>query len=94
VAHPTRGDWPALERKWRRLTAEGFALEGPRPAGRIRWALRALAMPASAAAHLPRLLLSPRLAGPGERLRGAGVLLRLRLLRMVWMLRQAAGGAV
>ena len=46
------------------------------------------------AADLPKVLASPRLRGAGERVAGAAVLLRLRGLRCVWMLRQAAGGQV
>lgn len=92
VGHPSRQDWPALRAKWLRLTREMGALNGTTPRDRLRWGLRGLAMPASALVHLPRLLLSPRLSGPGERLRGAATLLRLRLWRMVWMLRQALGG--
>lgn len=88
VGHPSRSDWPALRRKWQRTTQETYQLEG---GSKPRWVLRALAMPASALAHLPRILFSDRLAGPRERLAGAAVLLRLRWLRMVWMLRQAAG---
>ena len=94
VSHPSRADWEALRRKWHRMTKEGFALARtmrPGPAGRFRWALRALAMPASALVHLPKILFSSRLNSIGERLRGAGTLIRLRFLRMVWMLRQAAG---
>ena len=97
VSHPTRPDWPALVRKWRRLTSEMYALHGethPGPIGRLRWALRGLAMPLSAFVHLPKLVFSPKLAGPGERLRGAVTLLRLRCLRCVWMMRQAAGGRI
>lgn len=98
VGHPSRSDWPALRHKWRRLTQEMFGqaiADRSRSAGpRLRWALRGLAMPASAVAHLPRVLASPRLNGPGERARAAAVLFRLRCLRMVWMLRQAAGGRV
>jgi GT2 family glycosyltransferase len=93
AGHPTRSDWPALRRKWHRLTAEAFALHGsaPRPSRRVGWALRALAMPVSALMHLPKLLTSDRLRGPGERLRGAATLVRLRLVRMCWMLRQSLG---
>ncbi|GAB4383258.1 glycosyltransferase family 2 protein [Albidovulum sp.] len=94
VAHPTRADWPALERKWRRITREMFALhrrDHPGAAGRLRWALRALAVAASGLAHLPRLVASPALSGAGERWRGALTLLRLRWTRCLWMLRQAAG---
>lgn len=94
VSHPSRADWSALKAKWRRLTQESFALlQSQRPGlpGRLRWTLKALAMPASALAHLPKLLLSPKLDTVGERLRGAATLFRLRFLRMGWMLRQVIG---
>ena len=65
VAHPTRGDWPALERKWRRLTEESFGVNGSGPGARLRWGLRALAMPVSVLAHAPRGLAEPRPARPG-----------------------------
>ncbi|MCA8882274.1 MAG: glycosyltransferase family 2 protein [Rhodobacteraceae bacterium] len=93
VSHPTRTDWAALSRKWRRTTLEGFHLNGTGPAARARWALRALAVAASGLAHLPRVLTSDRLAGPGEKLAAAGMLMRLRTARAVWMLGQAAFGA-
>jgi hypothetical protein len=48
-------------------------------------------MPVSAVAHLPKVLFSTKLNGGGERLRAAATLIRLRLLRMTWMLRQAMG---
>ena len=94
VGHPSRSDWPALERKWIRVTKESYDLAGGRAAGvqgQAKWALKALAMPMSALVHLPRVLFSPDLRGARERLRGAGTLWRLRLRRMRWMLRQAAG---
>lgn len=95
VGHPSRGDWDALRRKWHRLTQESFALQdqsrgGRAIWGRAIWGLRALAMPLSIAAHLPRLWRAPDLT-PGERWRGAATLTRLRLRRMVWMLAQALG---
>ncbi len=94
VGHPARADWPALSAKWRRITQEMFAQTGGGAGARLKWALKALAMPASVLAHLPRVLASPRLSGPGERLRAAATLARLRLTRMAWMLRQAAGGRI
>ena len=97
VAHPTRSDWPALEKKWKRLTQEMHALHRdthPGLAGRLRWLVRAALMPFSAIAHLPKLLFSPKLGSAGERLRGAWTLVRLRLLRARWMLRQAVGGGI
>ncbi|MDQ2089659.1 glycosyltransferase family 2 protein [Marimonas arenosa] len=97
ASHPSRADWPALRSKWRRLMQESFALAlttHPAPMARIRWGLKALAMPASALVHLPKILASPKLDSFGERLRGALTLVHLRTLRMVWMLRQALGRAI
>lgn len=91
VSHPSRSDWPALRHKWHRMTRELCASNGSAPKDRLRWGLRALAIPPSAVAHLPKVLFSPKLNGGGERLRAAVTLIRLRLLRMVWMLRQALG---
>lgn len=90
VAHPSRGDWPALERKWRRLTSELYQLGGTGPRARATWAGRAVLMPAVAAGHLPRVLRHPGLSG-AERARAAVTMLRLRMRRAAWMLRQAAG---
>ena len=90
VAHPTRSDWPALRKKWRRMTEEGFGLVGDGLRGRLTWMLKALLMPASILAHLPRIATHPGLSPP-EKLRAAGTLARLRVQRMVWMLAQAAG---
>lgn len=91
VAHPTRSDWPALRKKWRRMTAEGFGLEGQGVRGRARWAAKALLMPASIALHLPRIIGHPALSA-AEKRRAAATLARLRLQRMAWMLAQVAGG--
>ena len=90
VGHPSRSDWAALQKKWLRLTREAFDLEGA--GSRARWALRALAMPISALVHLPKIATSPRLSGPGERLRGGLTLIRLRFTRMGWMLQQVVAG--
>ena len=94
VVHPTRQDWGALERKWRRMTSEMWELHREDAGGgaraRLLWAGRALLMPASVLAHLPRVMGSDRLASGAERRRAAATLLRLRIARMGWMLRQAA----
>lgn len=89
VGHPSRQDWPALRTKWRRLTQEQFGLKVQGPKSRMLWVVKALAMPLSAIAHLPKILLSPKLTTAGDRWRAAATLIRLRLLRMVWMLRQS-----
>ena len=91
VSHPTRADWQALVKKWRRTTDEMYHLNGTGVQARALWALRAGAVIGSAPVHLPRLMRDRRLAGT-ERLRGAATLLRLRALRALWMLRQAATG--
>lgn len=97
VAHPTRSDWTALVRKWHRIAREMYELHRqnhPGTQGRLRWGVRALGMAVSGFAHLPKVLFSPKLSGLGERLRGAGILIRLRLLRSWWMLRQAFGAGI
>ena len=92
VSHPTRQDWTALAKKWRRTTLEGFHLNGTSAAARAKWALRGLAVAASGPAHLPKVLRSERLSG-SEKLRAAATLLRLRAARAGWMLGQALRGA-
>ncbi|MEP4525599.1 MAG: hypothetical protein ABJ005_16440, partial [Alloalcanivorax venustensis] len=88
VGHPSRQDWAAITKKWRRLTAEMYALNGHKGSARVKWALRGLAMGPSALIHAPRMLRHPGLA-PGERRRGMATLFALRLQRGAWMLRQA-----
>ncbi|MBE0454243.1 MAG: glycosyltransferase family 2 protein [Roseovarius sp.] len=91
VGHPSRQNWSALRSKWLRLTKEQFGLKVHGPKSRLLWVIKALAMPASILAHLPKVLWSPALSGAGDRWRATATLIRLRLLRMVWMLRQAMG---
>ena len=97
VGHPTRSDWPALKRKWRRIAREMYQLHraghGGR-AGNAAWFVRALAMVASIPVHVPRLLFSPRLNGASERMKGVATLARLRVLRSWWMIRQSLGQPV
>lgn len=94
VSHPSRQNWPALKEKWRRTTQEAYQLNGSGITARLRWAIRGLAMPASAVVHIPKVLTSDKLDSTGETLRAVATLIRLRCTRMVWMLRQAAGGTI
>ncbi|MCB2128042.1 MAG: glycosyltransferase [Rhodobacteraceae bacterium] len=97
VSHPTRSDMPALDRKWRRITREMFALHQTRHpglTGRVLWAARAPVVALSALAHLPKLVASPRLSGGAERASGAAALISMRCRRAWWMLRQAFGGQI
>lgn len=91
VSHPTRRDWPALVKKWRRTTNERFMLNGTGAGGRAKWFVMAGVVLVSGPAHLPKVLGASALDGR-EKLRGAWVLLRLRALRSFWMLRQVAIG--
>ncbi len=95
VSHPSRGDFAALARKWRRLTVEAAGLRGESLTTAARGALflRAFAVAFSALAHLPRMILARDLS-LGARGRGVCTLVRLRLLRAGWMLRQAVSGRI
>lgn len=89
VSHPSRKDWVELKRKWRRLTEEGFNTNGRSVPQRALWIARALLMPASILLHTPRVLRHPALHNAQERWRALLTLVRLRMTRMGWMLRQA-----
>lgn len=91
AGHPSRQDWTALRRKWRRLASEAFLLDAGGAKGRVRWVLKACAMPLSIFAHAPRVLRHPDLSG-GEKLSALWTLVRLRCLRMGWMLGQVVTG--
>ncbi len=81
IGHPARRTWPEMTRKWARLDSEAFELALESPGGRLRWLLKSLALPASALAHTPRVLGSPALASPSDRLKALGLLYRLRAWR-------------
>ncbi|WP_428515115.1 glycosyltransferase family 2 protein [Roseovarius sp.] len=91
VGHPSRQDWPELRRKWRRITQEMFGQTGGGAVARIKWACKGMAMPVSILAHVPKVLMTQKLSGPQDRWRAIFTLIRLRFLRMAWMLRQAVG---
>lgn len=91
VSHPTRSDWPALRKKWLRLTEESFALHLADGGSRVSWGLRAGAVLLSAMPHSVKVWGSPKLKGVGERARGTMTLFRLRTVRAGWMVRQSAG---
>lgn len=92
VAHPTRQDWPALVRKWRRANAELYFSNGTGPLRRLLWGLRGLAVLASVPVAAPRVLADRRLSGLEKR-RALATLLRIRALRAGWMLRDMLFGA-
>ena len=81
VGHPARRTWAEIERKWARLNEEAFGLETAKPGGRLRWLAKALAMPATAIFHSPKVLTTPSLTRTTERVAALGLLYRLRLWR-------------
>lgn len=89
VGHPARRTWGELLSKWRRMNAETYALFALRRFGRVSWILRSLLLPASAIAHTPRVLLSRKLRGAGQKLGALSVLYRLRAWRCLDGLRLA-----
>lgn len=90
VLHPTRPTWPELARKWRRMTAEAFETEQN---STIKSFIKALVVGGSGIAHLPKVWMSKRLSFR-DKIRGTGTLIRLRLLRMIWLIRLTFGGKI
>jgi len=93
VGHPARQTWSELIAKWRRMTAESYALITERRGGRALWLLRSLALPASAVAHTPKVLASAELKRLDQRTAAIAILFRLRFWRMFEALRLAARDA-
>lgn len=87
VGHPARRNWGELTRKWQRVNAETYGLSRGRRWRRLRWGLRSLLLPVSAVAHTPKVLLSSKLRGLGQRAGALAVLYGIRL----WRLRDALG---
>jgi glycosyltransferase involved in cell wall biosynthesis len=87
VGHPARRSWVELERRWDRMLQEDFALIQEQRYGRTRFALKALAMPASVLPHAAKVLRASELPSMRSKLGAIGVLTRLRLWRTARMLR-------
>ncbi len=89
VYHPARALFSQLQAKWRRHVAH--QLETHRAAGKsdLAWLMLAVAVLLSVVPHTFRMLVSDRLSGARNRLRGLPVLLRIRWYRFGEMLRQA-----
>lgn len=80
VSHPARSNWRELAHKWDRLQRESLALATESSGGRWRWMARSWLLPLSILVHMPRMLGASSLS-LGERLRGLGMLIRIRLWR-------------
>lgn len=81
VGHPARKTWSELLAKWKRMNVETYGLYGDRWWGRARWLLRSLLLPLSAIAHTPRVIMSRKLSGVGQKADALKVLYRLRFWR-------------
>ena len=85
VHHPARASMAELRTKWDRHLAHDFAELRPGLGPRLRWALKAAALPLSPLAELPRLATTDRLRGGAMRrdaLRGLVAIRRHRAARM------------
>jgi glycosyltransferase involved in cell wall biosynthesis len=85
--HPARQGIAELRTKWNRQSAHDYVLARARPGGRLRFALKALAMIPSPLAELPTLLTTDRLSGPRARALAFVCLVRVRLHRAMVMAR-------
>jgi glycosyltransferase involved in cell wall biosynthesis len=83
VTHPARKTWAELSRKWRRTTAETFALAMDQPLGRRLWLTQCLLVLASIAPHGAKMLVTPKLRGARARLGAVLTLVRIRWFRVV-----------
>lgn len=99
VRHPARHDLRGVLQKTRRVMGglRGHDAAATRGAGRRRQAQRAARRWAGLLGNLPlqplRYAASPRLHGPGQRLRVCGVTLAVRLVMLAEWLRLTCGGA-
>jgi glycosyltransferase involved in cell wall biosynthesis len=89
VYHPARKNFDELAEKWRRHVAHDLVKHRSGGGSALGWRLRAVAMIVSIVPHGFSLLRSPRLSGLSNRIRGIGLLARIRMFRCTEMLRQA-----
>lgn len=89
VYHPARKNFDELAEKWRRHVAHDLVKHRSSGGSVLGWRLRAVAMIVSILPHSLSLLRSPRLSGLRNRIRGIGLLARIRMFRCTEMLRQA-----
>lgn len=93
IFHPARPDYDSLRIKWQRHIAHDWAAHQASGQRHWRWWLKAVAMPFSVMVDAVRLLLSDRLAGVSNKVRGIAILARLRSFRGREMRRVLARGS-
>lgn len=92
VSHPTRSDWAALTKKWRRITHEMFHLNGTSAGPRLKWLLRSGLILGACLPYTLRIWRSDKLHGAGEKSAATLTLWRLHMTRARWMLMQSLTG--
>lgn len=93
VYHPARTSMDELQRKWRRHIAHSRVDYCQHRHGDAGWILRAFMVLLSSLPHIGVMLISPRLSGLRNRMRGISVLIAIRAYRFAEMLRQRTGSA-
>lgn len=86
VFHPARRSFDELFSKWDRIIAHDFFDYSQKPAGRLRWAFRALGVAASPVFEIRRILTSSRASTWRDRRLAILGLIRIRLYRACRML--------
>jgi GT2 family glycosyltransferase len=92
VYHPARQSFAELAVKWDRHTAHDFIAAQTKPFGRLRFAVKTMAMGVSPFAEIPRILATDRLTGLRNRVMAFACLARIRLYRSKIMMRLLVGG--
>jgi len=88
VYHPARANFAGLYAKWDRHSAHEYQAACVRPGGRLRFAIKAMAMALSPLAELPKIASSDRVSGLRSRVLAFVALARIRAYRsrlMVWL---------
>ena len=89
--HPARVDFSELQQKWDRHMAHDFTDAWVNLGGKLKWAVKSLAMGISPLAEIFRIAASDRIDGPYNKLLAFGGLARIRLYRAGRMLQLMAG---
>lgn len=85
VYHPARASFAEIERKWQRQTAHDLFDADAERFGRVKWALKMLAMALSPLVEIPRILTEDRISGLRSRALAFAALTRIRLYR-AWLM--------
>ncbi|TGD61790.1 glycosyltransferase [Tabrizicola sp. WMC-M-20] len=88
VYHPARSDFAGLYAKWDRHSAHDYQEACARAGGRLRFAIKAMAIAFSPLAELPTITVNDRISGLRSRVLAFVALARIRAYRariMVWL---------